>query len=187
MAWRSPWGRKELDKTERLSLSRWCRDTRRPEPCMSCTRRELAGWVPFSTSLGASAPSLRRGGGIGNPCFPHGGHTVGSSAASCPQGSRGGSLLGGCWRTLGERGGPFFFLNHITLIYFVICNNDGKAGICLAGRLQLGHMIIEIATDEVHESDHADVCLFHLQGRIPPFSLFLKKGRFYACPFDFCR
>ena len=40
-----------------------------------------------------------------------------------PRGVGGGSLLGGCWRTLGERGGPFFFLNHITLIYFVICNS----------------------------------------------------------------
>ena len=93
-------------------------------------------------------------------------------------------------------------LIHTTLHAVFLCRNnhldqvercqpeqkdDGKAGICLAGRLQLGHMIIDIATDEVHESDHADVCLFHLQGRIPPFSLFLKKGRFYACPFDFCR
>ena len=120
MAWRSPWGHKESDKTERLSLSRWCRDIRHPEPCMSCTRRELAGWVPFSPSLGASTPSLKRGGGIGNPHFPHGGHKVGSSATSCCRGRRD-VTLGWRWLRLAHPGGAwgsiFLFKSHYSDIF----------------------------------------------------------------------
>lgn len=82
---------------------------------MSCTRRELAGLVPFSTSLGASAPSLRRGGGIGNSHFPHGGHKVGSSATSCRRGRRD-VTLERRWLRLAHPGGAwgsiFLFKSH---------------------------------------------------------------------------
>ena len=74
----------------------------------------LAGWAPFSTSLGPSAPSLRRGGGIGNPRFPHGGLTVGSSDASCPRRVTLGRLLahpGGVW------GSIFLFKLHYSDIF----------------------------------------------------------------------
>ena len=84
----------------------------------------LAGFLSLLV-LGPQLLHLRGEVGLGTLTSP----MVATKWAHLPLPAAGGggmSLLGGAgfaWRTLGERGGPFFFLNHITLIYFVMCHS----------------------------------------------------------------
>ena len=48
--------------------------------------------------------------------------------------------------------------------------NNGETRICLARGFQLCHMVVEKAADKIHKHHYADVCLFHFQGELTPFS-----------------